>query len=416
MENLEKLTELLKKVKVIQEREKELSILRGEHFNVFRILGMEADEAGLHTKFLFELLDPDGSHGKGQVFFDAFLANLSETTNGKIEIPSYSRFVEKRKEKSIGRVDDQFEDGGQIDLYFETDTFALVIENKIYSSLGKEQLERYRNYLKSKAGKHRCLILLTPFAYKYQGKLKEGEDFHHLKYESLLPWLDFCTEKSADSPILRETVRQYIITVKGILGKLNSQEMNNELKDLMNSYYDQARMIHDNFINLRDNLKTELFLKTIENLNALLSHRGEYEKIELSENQIYANDNGFSIRKPEWVKGLSLYFEGDRSLANQIRVQIFFDRRNWTDDSLEQKYGRELRDRVNEIKKPEKPGERLDRITYDRFNLNRFFEKLRKQNIDSTAQDFANELMRYLNEHEKTIESLNGMLKENGFT
>lgn len=418
MENLEKLTELLKKVKVIQEREKELSILRGEHFNVFRILGMEADEAGLHTKFLFELLNPEGTHGKGKVFFDAFLLLLSETLMGEIKIPGYSRIVEKKSEKYIGQVDFETEDGGGIDLYFETDSFCLVIENKIYAKLQKKQLERYHSFICNKKEKIPILLLLTPSGYReYFGKLNEGKDFFQITYEDfVLKWLNVCHQEASDSPILRETIKQYIIVIKGLLGDLTNHKMDTELQHLMNLYLEEAKLIHDNLDKVISELKKKLYGKTIDCLNAELKKRGNYEQIILKENGIEQPHGGFSIRNQEWIPGLSLYFEGDPKLAENIKVQIFFDRRNWTNESWKEKYERELKGKVVQIQKPNSQSEGYDRITRENFNLHRFFGNLKNDNLDSIAKEFASEMILFLDKNEKTINTLNQMFKQNGIS
>lgn len=49
---------------------------RSECFNVFNTLGLRSEEVRLHSAFLAELLNPDGSHGMGNDFFRQFLSEV----------------------------------------------------------------------------------------------------------------------------------------------------------------------------------------------------------------------------------------------------------------------------------------------------------------------------------------------------
>jgi|GEM_PF-1266596 len=321
MENIKQIEDLLEKVNDIQKREKEFSKLRGEHFNVFRLLGLEGNEAGFHTKFLFELLNPQGSHDKGTIFFEEFIRLLNDQLPKQIEIPSYSKNrIEAKKEIYIGPVNRQDKEGGQMDLYFETDSFALAIENKIYSRLGNLQLERYQTFLKSKVNKNHYLILLSPFDFKYNGSLKEGNDFFHLKYSELIPWLEYCMEKSADSPILRETIKQYIISVKGILGILTNQEMKKELEDLILKNYDAARFISETFSQAKDlqiRKMYEILFNFLED-----KYPSQFWDKSLDIDQIDRKDCDFQIRSKGWPNNVTLLFQGNRFLTKGIVVWI----------------------------------------------------------------------------------------------
>ncbi|MDN3688233.1 PD-(D/E)XK nuclease family protein [Cyclobacterium jeungdonense] len=272
MVTIENAKKLLEKVHEIQKREDELSTLRGEKFNIFKLLGLDANEAGLHTKFIFELLNKNGSHGLGAVFFDGFISILNKNVLSQdYSIPGYTHFQQIRKEQNIGGVDHKKIDGGVIDLHIETDSFSIAIENKIYSGLGYQQLERYHAYQSNKKNKLRYLLLLTLDGYGgYKGPLREGEEYFSITYrEIILDWLEFCHEKASNTPVLRETIKQYIITIKGILGMLTNQEMNKELENLILKNYDSARQIAEAFVHskeLRTRKMYELVLNKLKKL------------------------------------------------------------------------------------------------------------------------------------------------------
>ena len=46
---------------------------RGESFNIFNTIGLWSEEVRLHSAFIGELLNPNGSHGASFLFLKAFL-------------------------------------------------------------------------------------------------------------------------------------------------------------------------------------------------------------------------------------------------------------------------------------------------------------------------------------------------------
>ncbi|MDG1275681.1 MAG: PD-(D/E)XK nuclease family protein [Algoriphagus sp.] len=323
MDNINEAISLFSKVEEIQKEEKQLSRLRGEHFNIFRLLDWERKEPEFHTKFLFELLDPKGSHEMKSIFFDEFIRVINDILPSEINFPSYSSaHIEAKKEIYIGKVNFENQEGGTIDLYFETDTFALAVENKIYSGLGNLQLERYYEFLNRKTYKTRVLILLSPFGITYQGGLEEGKDFHHVKYEQLMGWLEFCMEKSADSPILRETIKQYIISIKGVLGILTSKIMNEKLKELILNNYEVAKQIADTFHQAKDLKIRKMYEILFDQLER--KYPAPIWNTHLKIEDIYIKWCDFRIRKEEWGKGIYVMFQGNPNfLTKGIVVWVF---------------------------------------------------------------------------------------------
>ncbi len=327
MELLNDTKVLIEKVRGIQEREKELSNLRGESFNIFRLLWKESDEAGLHTKILFELLNPHGSHGKGSIFFDGFIMLLNENILPKEkQIPNYTNFQEIKRERYIGAVNNNEEEGGIIDLYFETNSFSLAIENKIFAGLGYKQLERYNSFQSYKMGKISVLFLLTPNENEgYIGRLEKDEDYFEITYrKTILKWLEFCHEKSSDLPILRETIKQYIISVKGILGMLTNQEMEKELEKLLLDNYEAANLIANSFNNVKNIKIRKMYQLLADSLFVTFSKTANWE-VTLNLENIDISWGGFVIRKNDWIPGISIYFEGNDSLINGLNPGIVID-------------------------------------------------------------------------------------------
>ena len=66
------ITELYKKEKLEEARKRK----EGEYFNVFNTIGLWSEEVRLHSSFIAELLNPNGSHGLSNLFLQAFFKRI----------------------------------------------------------------------------------------------------------------------------------------------------------------------------------------------------------------------------------------------------------------------------------------------------------------------------------------------------
>lgn len=67
---MQQLQPLLDKLDIIRLRQE--LIKPSDRFNLFRILRQDSDEVNLHSRFIYELLNPGGSHEMGSVFLQYF--------------------------------------------------------------------------------------------------------------------------------------------------------------------------------------------------------------------------------------------------------------------------------------------------------------------------------------------------------
>jgi len=151
MTDVQDIGSLLIQVSAISKKYDEIARQSGHDFNIFQILGVESDELS-HSRMLASLLDPDGLHGKGDLFLRLFLE-----TAGIHNFNTTSAAV--TTEKYIGRVDFEQDTGGRIDIVItgKNSQRPIIIENKIYAEDQGKQLVRYRN-----AYKNPILLYLTP--------------------------------------------------------------------------------------------------------------------------------------------------------------------------------------------------------------------------------------------------------------
>ena len=297
----------------IKEQRKE-KFERGENYNIFNDLGFMSDEVHLHSMFLANLLNPKGSHGQRGKFLEAFLKMLQKSfpaiSADRLVLDTANASVEV--EKYIGRQTDS--EGGRIDIYLTDGKHSIIIENKIYAGDQYHQMLRYWNYGMSQKGddteKSFVLIYLTldgcsPSKDSLGEDLKEN-DIVCLSYKSdIRGWLDRCVELASRTPLVRETINQYISTIDILTN--NVMEDNKELLDILSkeenldAIYDIANnknIVVNRFIN-------EVF---IPKLRDLAESKGLTMGDNCTENWMEESWAGASFYNPKW-KYLKLAFE-----------------------------------------------------------------------------------------------------------
>ena len=198
---------------------------KGENYNLFSILSIERYELK-HSALIANLLDPEGSHGCGDAFLRAFFEiALKERTYLFEDCTLPHSYTEYYTGPIAG------DTGGRIDILVESKSshYGLIIENKIYAGDQDKQLTRYDNYGKKTFGAGRYLLVyLTLFgseASKESTATKSAEEVGYLRLsyaEDILRWLEQCVRLADNKPLVRESLNQYIRTIK----QLTYQDMN----------------------------------------------------------------------------------------------------------------------------------------------------------------------------------------------
>jgi hypothetical protein len=216
----------------------------GENFNVFQILGMETAEVKTHSKFLAELLSPNGSHEQGAKFLELFKEYLNINVIGDhnlIHINSQKSSVEV--ELPIGEV--TIDRGGRIDIAISEANHFICIENKINATEQENQLLRYSNYCKDNKYDFHILFLSLD---GHESITKENELIYLISYKKhIIEWLELCRKEAVDLPILREGIGQYINLIKKLTNQTTNKEMEKDLKNLISQYLDESRLIKDTY-------------------------------------------------------------------------------------------------------------------------------------------------------------------------
>ncbi len=221
---MEVVENLLEKVDALRFKYDVLNDLEKRSFNVFSVLFKENDEVRLHSRFIAELLNPCGRHGKGGTFLRLFLER----------IPRSAALVDVADSCSVER------EVSGIDILIWCGRKAVILENKIHAGDQERQLERYFEHVrdKRKVPEDEIRIVYLTLDGREPSKESIGDlderKIDRLSYErDVLGWLEDCIKEAAQDPALRESLVQYRQLVKKITGHELSEEYMNELKNLL---------------------------------------------------------------------------------------------------------------------------------------------------------------------------------------
>lgn len=278
--NMEHLKKLLQEVNVILQKEKvrkEESRKRGERFNVFEMLGVAHYEV-THSKIIAGFLNPQGSHGQGNLLLRLFLQTIEN--NDIIDLDTSNAKV--YTEYGIG-VD------GRLDIFIENGSHGIIIENKVYAGDQPEQLKRYNDFAKEKYGEGNYMIYyLTLYGYEASEDSANGIAYKCISYyEHIINWLQLCIHECATMPLVRETLVQYLNHIK----QLTNQDMDSLNKEKIMELFDSPEK-WSAFIelsNMREKLVYELKSRLVFELQRIS------EKYIANSNWEFFYDNDINI-------------------------------------------------------------------------------------------------------------------------
>ncbi len=207
--------------KIAQQIDKEESNSRSR-FNIFTLLRKSSDEVAVHSRFLAELLNPNGNHGMSifqRLFIEKVINAIIETNNEEYQWQREKIAPNNRFSCSFEKSHGKF---GRIDILLENKEKIIVIENKIYAEDQKKQLERYYNACLEKGFRHENIYVIylnlcgDEISNYGKGNLSK-HDFAQISYkEDILPWLECCleTDEVKQFPHIEQTIIQYCTLIK----------------------------------------------------------------------------------------------------------------------------------------------------------------------------------------------------------
>jgi hypothetical protein len=297
---------LLTQVSDLQSRENQIARLKGENFNIFSIMRNERDEVGVHNRFIAEMLNPKGSHGLGDASLKAFFEYINDSDNfGSLyECKQKRLFFDDdnsfkcKTEHFLGTKKNKPEPtGGYVDVALMSKDYNVFIESKIGAGDQENQILRYYNDGKNKSNVVIYLTLNGKASESGKG-LKANEHYLTLSYrEDIVNWLTIVKQKATDFPMVRESIQQYINLLKKLTGQLHSQQMQENLLELIGGSaenYKAAKLIANNFeqakINLYKSILNEIKINSGQNFRMDRCSRKDAAFVTLK-NSNYGNNN-----------------------------------------------------------------------------------------------------------------------------
>ena len=237
-ENLKAMTDLFEKLSIYHLAQQEMEKVQVNGFNIFSILRKPGEEVALHSRFLAELLNPKGSHGKGDVFQKLFIEQVINNAIGTKD-DDWQRSPISTDSSFSCYYENSEDVDGRIDLVLRRNDCAVVIENKIYASDQKNQLKRYFDAAKEWVGDEAkvYVVYLNLYGEDVSDWGRGGlanKDYGIITYETdIKNWLESCAKEAFDVPHLRETIVQYKRLVERLTGQTLSARYKMKIKELL---------------------------------------------------------------------------------------------------------------------------------------------------------------------------------------
>lgn len=367
---------LLNQLKLVISKYEEIEKINGTNFNIFSILNMERNEVKTHSNFIYELLNKNGSHGKGNLFLKLFLKEV-------LEIKDYGSFEEI---KSVQ--EDLTEEKRRIDFTIQTSNYQIGIEMKIDARDQESQMYDYDEELKKRRQENQNLKLyyLTldgkkpseNSISKDDNRLNE-KNYELISFENhIVKWIDLCIKECATSTIVREALVQYLNLVKTITNQSNSKGEIMEMVEILSTGN-----------NLKVFLEAEEAVKETKIKLQLTFWENLIEKLDKTEYKfVFESQNDKKEKNID--KAVNRYYE-DKQLNKDYGYTYYLDNKDkniyysiWVDDELYYEIGSIKEDDSFNIMK-----EKIKGLKYDKYHgFGYFKEEFNFANLLTTPNVF----------------------------
>lgn len=188
-----------------------------DRFNIFEAIGFVGQEVK-HSHFMAFLLDPEQNHNLGDGFLRKMLEKASATSEAASLSKAFEDISNRNTEQTAVRTE-VYTDDGRIDILLlnEVGSWAIIIENKIWSSEHSDQLDRYYQFVKKDHPDWQLLgIYLTPY-----GDAPSHGAYSPFNYRIVCQAIDEITEdqKPTLTPDIRMAMEHYTAMLRrNILG------------------------------------------------------------------------------------------------------------------------------------------------------------------------------------------------------
>jgi hypothetical protein len=247
MNNLKKLFSQLQLFELKYQKLDESSI---NSFNIFSILRKSNDEVNLHSRFIYELLNPNGSHKQGKIFLELFLKEIN------IQLSSFELNI--------------FKERFNIDILIQSKQQAIIIENKKDTTDHSEQLSSYLETTLNHGYKDEniYLLYLTLFGEEPNEESIRSRVINISYSENIRNWLELSIKEVATVPTLRETLVQYLNLINKLTHQSQYKGFILEVKDFLLKDNNLKSILHieESIIEAKIQIQLDFWYELIANL------------------------------------------------------------------------------------------------------------------------------------------------------
>ena len=272
--------------------------------NIFKILNI-CEKEKIHSNFLAWLFSPYESHELNNIALKELLIQLSKKEAEYISLLllDYSD-LEVYREYTI-------DNGRRIDILMESknNKVIFIIENKIWSGEGDNQLEDYKNYIDEKYSDYnRIFLFLTP----EKERKEKYKGYIHITYSMIYSVLNCVLQENQIKFEISVIIRQY----KEIIGRYIMGSIDKEMVDLCRKLYVEHKEALDKIIQYGN---TTYYLTEV--INEILDNEQIYNGKVILKN--YGHIVYLPHCKSETREKLQCGFQKDREyLALTISIEI----------------------------------------------------------------------------------------------
>ncbi len=271
--------EIFKKVKEIDSRYAHKSI-QGRNFNLFDLFNADHDEVSV-CWILYDLLDKNGSHGQGDVYFQLFCKMVLEGLDLQEEEITHTETKVHRNYRTKGN--------RYIDLAIETPMRFIPIEVKLYAPDQNRQCEDY--YLEAKditkvKNEHKTDIPITYIYYltldgkepstESKGEKLNDDEIKRISFSiEIYQWLQDCLTQpcTQNADFVRINIIQFMDAIERWTYSMEKDENQDIFKAIQDNQRKSALIFGEAYFSRKNNL----FSAFIETTQKMINNTTRYK-------------------------------------------------------------------------------------------------------------------------------------------
>ena len=278
----------------------ELNAKSDNKFNIFQALKLQNNEVK-HSNFLGWLLTPFESHNLMDCFLKELLKIALQNDTSLVDI-----ILSDLTDAKV-TLEKMANDGRRMDIFIDcpTNKLVCVIENKVWSGEGCNQLEDYRDFIlnhdKYKNYKHKIFLFLTPYKYSL---CEDYKGYIRINYGDILKAINNLMKQYGC--LLDDDVKIFIEHYKKMVERNIMGETDKEIIDLCRKIYRENKSAIDLIIENND-YKADVLNVMAE----VIKERTDLQEITVENNGILALPDNLNnldkLKYGEWTNDIIVY-------------------------------------------------------------------------------------------------------------